>query len=84
MLYLETSAEYDLKMYQEEMGLVRQALELKRNEQILAMLEQQGRIQAKQQQQQALGMSEFNQLVSGLKIGAEINDYSKKLAEEEI
>ena len=38
-------------MYQEEMGLVRQALELKRNEQILAMLEQQGRIQAKQQQQ---------------------------------
>ena len=53
MLYLETSAEYDLKMYQEEMGLVRQALELKRNEQnqILAMLEQQGRIQAKQQQQ---------------------------------
>ena len=53
MLYLETSAEYDLKMYQEEMGLVRQALELKRNEQnqILAMLEQQGLIQAKQQQQ---------------------------------
>ena len=51
MLYLETSAEYDLKMYQEEMDLVRQALELKRNEQILAMLEQQGRIQAKQQQQ---------------------------------
>ena len=35
------------------MGLVRQALELKRNEQnqTLAMLEQQGRIQAKQQQQ---------------------------------
>ena len=53
MLYLETSAEYDLKIYQEEMGFERQALELKRNEQnqILAMLEQQGRIQAKQQQQ---------------------------------
>ena len=53
MLYLETSAEYDLKIYQEEMGFETQALELKRNEQnqILAMLEQQGRIQAKQQQQ---------------------------------
>ena len=53
MLHLETSAEYDLKIYLDEMGLARQALELKRNEQnqILAMLEQQGCIQAKQQPQ---------------------------------
>ena len=53
MLHLETSAEYDLKIYLDEMGLVRQALELKRNEQnqILAMLEQQGCMQAKQQPQ---------------------------------
>jgi peptidyl-prolyl cis-trans isomerase D len=40
------------------------------------------RQQAKQQQQQALGESEFNQLVSGLKTSAEIKDYSKKLLED--
>ncbi|RKZ79423.1 MAG: hypothetical protein DRR19_24960, partial [Candidatus Parabeggiatoa sp. nov. 1] len=40
------------------------------------------RQQAKLQQQQALGESEFNQLVSGLKTSADIEDYSKKLLED--
>ncbi|HEC84720.1 MAG: hypothetical protein DRR08_18810 [Candidatus Parabeggiatoa sp. nov. 2] len=40
------------------------------------------RQQLKEQQQQALGISEFNQLVSGLKAGADIKKYSEKLEEE--
>jgi len=37
--------------------------------------------QKAEQQQQALGTSEFGQLVSGLKADAEIKDYSKKLSD---
>jgi peptidyl-prolyl cis-trans isomerase D len=38
--------------------------------------------QEKQQQQQAFGESEFNYFISGLKVDAEIKDYSKKLSED--
>jgi peptidyl-prolyl cis-trans isomerase D len=38
--------------------------------------------QLKEQQQQALGISEFNQLVSGLEAGADIKKYPDKLEEE--
>jgi len=41
------------------------------------------REQAKKWQQQALGESEFNYLVSGLKATAEIKNYAKKLSEED-
>ncbi|RKZ77281.1 MAG: hypothetical protein DRR16_29795, partial [Candidatus Parabeggiatoa sp. nov. 3] len=41
------------------------------------------REQAKKWQQRALGESEFNYLVSGLKASAEIKNYTKKLSEED-